>query len=142
MVTRSRRKSGAWGTVCSWFGSSDWGWEDYETTEEFYEIDLPKIRKRVTKELAHTFEQFNQSLTMLVQQPLEREVQDYFANFRSKVENIRADMQQGIRDKQGSKAEQEALADSIANLRKDLPRMMADCDELAADLRPILQQGA
>lgn len=142
MVTRSRRKSGAWGTVCSWFGSSDWGWEDYETTEEFYEIDLPKIRKRVTKELAHTFEQFNQSLTMLVQQPLEREVQDYFANFRSKVENIRADMQQGIRDKQGSKAEQEALANSIANLRKDLPRMMADCDELAADLRPILQQGA
>lgn len=141
-VTRSRRKSGAWGTVCSWFGTSDWGWEDYKTTEEFYEIDLPKIRKRVTNELAHTFEQFNQSLTMLVQQPLEREVQDYFANFRSKVENIRADMQQGIRDKQGSKAEQEALANSIANLRKDLPRMMADCDELAADLRPILQQGA
>lgn len=141
-VTRSRRQSGAWGSVCRLFKTSSLGWEDYETTEEYYEVDLPKIRKRMTKELAHTFEQFNQSLTMLVQQPLEREVQDYFTSFRSKVENIRADMQQGIRDKQGSKAEQEALANSIANLRKDLPRMMADCDELAADLRPILQQGA
>ncbi len=141
-VTRSRRQSGAWGTVCSWFGTDDWGWEEYEATEEYYEVNLTKIRKRTNMELEQTFAQFNQSLTALVQEPLAREVQDYFANFRCKVENIRADMLQGIRDKQGSKAQQEALANTIASLRKDLPSLIADCDELAADLRPILQKGA
>lgn len=138
-VTRSRRKSGAWGTVCGWFNTSDWGWEDYQTTEDYYELDMHKICKTTLSSLAQTFRQFHQSISMLVQQPLEQEVQSYFATFRSKVENIRADMQQGIRDKEGSKAEQEELARAIANLRKGLPELITDCNELAEDLKPLLQ---
>ncbi|EFB1091453.1 dGTPase, partial [Escherichia coli] len=29
-VTRRRRQSGVWGTVCRWFGTSDLGWENYD----------------------------------------------------------------------------------------------------------------
>ena len=30
--TRRRRSDGAWGTVCKWFNTDDWGWEDYSVT--------------------------------------------------------------------------------------------------------------
>lgn len=137
-VTHSRRKSSTFGKFCNWL-NDNWGWEDYQTTEDYYELDMHKISKATLSSLAQTFTLFNSSITTLVQQPLEQEVQSYFATFRSKVENIRADMQQGIRDKEGSKAEQEELAQAIANLRKGLPELITDCNELAEDLKPLLQ---
>lgn len=50
--TGSRRKSGAWGTVCRWFGTSDWGWEDYTYTKTSYQVNTTKIRDSVLAQLA------------------------------------------------------------------------------------------
>ncbi|MDC7701637.1 dynamin family protein [Vogesella indigofera] len=138
-VTRSRRKSGVWGGICKFFNTDDWGWEDYQTTKEYYELDMRKIRAATQKSIAQTFKLLQNAIAEMVQQPLEQEVQNYFATFRSKVENIRADMQQGIRDKEGSKKEQEELALAITNLLNKLPVLKSDCDELAEDLKPLLQ---
>jgi hypothetical protein len=50
--TSSRRKSSAWGTVCSWFGTSDWGWEEYTYIKKTYQVDTTKIRNSVLSQLA------------------------------------------------------------------------------------------
>lgn len=48
---RSRRKSGVWGGVCSFFGTNDWGWEDYKFNVTTYIVDLEKIKAQVIGQL-------------------------------------------------------------------------------------------
>lgn len=138
-VTRQRRKSGLWGGVCSFFGTSDWGWESYDDTEGYFEIDMPKIRKSVLNGIDQAFGSFQTSIGEAIQKPLKEDVEVYFGEFRSKIENIRGDLQQGIRDQESSKAEQEALAKRIAQLRKGVPGMLKDGQELSADVKPLLR---
>ncbi|HFL8843805.1 TPA: dGTPase, partial [Escherichia coli] len=43
-VTRRRRQSGVWGTVCRWFGTSDLGWENYDEDVSRSVININKVR--------------------------------------------------------------------------------------------------
>jgi GTPase SAR1 family protein len=49
--TSQRRTKGAWGTVCRWFKTDDWGWEEYTERETVYTVDLDKIKAEVMKQL-------------------------------------------------------------------------------------------
>ncbi len=49
--TSQRRTTGVWGSLCSWFGTSDWGWETYTYQQTTYEVDINKIRNSVLKQL-------------------------------------------------------------------------------------------
>ncbi|WP_089585583.1 dynamin family protein, partial [Escherichia coli] len=46
-VTRRRRQSGVWGTVCRWFGTSDLGWETCKEDVSRSVININKVRKEV-----------------------------------------------------------------------------------------------
>lgn len=46
-VTRRRRQSGVWGTVCRWFGTSDLGWENYDEDVSRSVININKVREEV-----------------------------------------------------------------------------------------------
>ena len=138
-VPRQRRKDGAWGTVCRWFNTDDYGWESYQSTEDYFEIDMPKIKESVLNGIDQAFGNFQTSIAESIQKPLKEDVEAYFSGFKLKIENIRGDLQQGIRDQESSKAEQEALAKCIARLKKGVPGMLKDGQELSADVKPLLR---
>lgn len=138
-VTRQRRKEGAWGTVCRWFKTDDLGWESYEGTEDYFEVDMPKIKESVLNGIDQVFGNFQTSIAESIQKPLTEDVESYFSGFKLKIENIRGDLQQGIRDQESSKDEKEALAKRIAQLRKGVPGMLKDGRELSEDVKPLLR---
>lgn len=137
-VTKSRRSSGAWGTVCSWFSTSDWGWEDYQVKEQYFEIDIREVKKSVIAGIESTFGGLDRSIAEHVEKPLRQGVAEFYESFRTVVENIRGDILQGLRDKEKSKAEQSALINQLNNLKKGIPAVLKDSGALKSDVTAIL----
>jgi len=136
-VTRQRRQSGTWGSICSFFGTSDWGWEDYKVTEEFFEIDIQKIRKAMDKSLEETFEGLDRSIAQFIETPLNEAINDFFAQFKQTVEQIRGDLLQSIRDQESSKAEQAALMRKLNAIKKNVPDVLTDSRALKEDAQMV-----
>ena len=117
-VTRSRRQSGAWGKVCGWFSTDDWGWEDYQTTEQFYEIDIRKIQNAANLSVDQAVDGLAKKVSVYIKKPLNDGISDFFAGFKESVEQIRGDLMQGIRDQEKSKVEQHELILKLSALKK------------------------
>lgn len=139
--TKSRRQSGVWGTVCSWFGTDDWGWEDYSVNVDVYEIDSRAIRKAVGKDIDAVFEGLDEALVEKIRTPLQKGIDRFFHQFRETVEHIRGDLLQGQEDKRRTRTEQEELLRCLANLKKNLPAIQSDTDGLNRDVNEGLGLG-
>jgi GTPase SAR1 family protein len=136
-VTRYRRSSGAWGTVCSWFNSSDWGWDEYKATEAFFEVDIKQIKAKVSKSITSVFDGLNDTIARSIETPLNATVDNFFAEFIKTVEQIRGDLLQGIRDQESSKSEQEELKQRLKGLTRFVPAILADSKELKDDAKTM-----
>lgn len=132
-VTRYRRSEGVWGTVCSWFNSSDWGWESYETAEGYYEVDIEKVKKVVSGAIGKVFADLDEVVTQSIKGPLDQGVEMFFSEFIITVEHIRGDLLQGIRDQESSESEQRALGLRLSELKRELPGILADSRDLKSD---------
>ncbi len=133
-VTRSRRKSGVWGTVCGWIGTDDWGWEDYQTTEQFYEIDIRKIQDAANRSVDQAVDGLAEAVGVYIKKPLNAGINNFFAGFKESVEQIRGDLMQGIRDQEKSKVEQHELILKLSALKKNVPDILTDSRELKKDV--------
>lgn len=138
-VTRHRRQSGLWGGICRFFGTSDWGWEEYNEQERYFEIDIRKVQASVTTGIQNTFSGLDRSISEYIAKPLEAGVSEFFNEFKATVEQIRGDLLQSIRDQERSKAEQEALAQRLANLKKNIPATLNDSLGLKSDVEPLMK---
>lgn len=139
-VTRYRRSSGVWGTICSWFDSSDWGWESYKATEGYYEVDVDSIREKINGSVESLFEELRGATNITVKAPLEAGVQQFFEQLKLTLENIRSDLAQSLIDKQSNRGEQEALAQRLAGLKRNVPEIRKDSEELKSDVQPSAEE--
>ncbi|MDD4929900.1 MAG: dynamin family protein [Gallionella sp.] len=133
-VTRNRRQSGAWGKVCGWFSTDDWGWEDYKTTEQFYEIDIRNIQNAANRSVDQAVDGLAEAVGIYIKKPLNDGINDFFAGFKESVEQIRGDLMQGIRDQEKSKVEQHELILKLSALKKNVPDILTDSRELKKDV--------
>ncbi|WP_060484210.1 dynamin family protein [Pseudomonas sp. NBRC 111123] len=142
-VTRYRRETGVWGTVCKWFDSNDWGWESYSTTEKFYQVDIRQVKESVSTAIAKVFDGLNETIAKSIEVPLNDAVDKFFSAFIDTVEQIRGDLLQGIRDQEISQAEQLALSQRLAGLKRNVPAILADSRDLKKDTEAfdILPEG-
>lgn len=141
MVTRRRRQSGVVGTVCRWFKTDDWGWESYRETEEVFEIDILKVHASVLKGLEKTFKGMDKSVGQYIERPLKDGVAEFFSDFKAKVEHIRADLMQSIRDQEQSRSEKVDLGRRLAALKKNVPSILHDSLDLKSDAESLLHLG-
>ncbi|WP_417607314.1 dynamin family protein [Oceanimonas baumannii] len=132
--TGSRRKDGVWGTVCSWFNTTDWGWEDYTYTVQHYDVDIKKIKGQVLVAAKKMFENVNEIIERDIIKRIEKSNDDFFNTFSNKVEEIRGDLLEGMKDSQRSKKEQEAIVKYLEIIRKKHSDMDSDSKELKRDL--------
>lgn len=134
-VTRHRRQTGAWGTVCSWFNTDDWGWESYQTKEKYFEVDMKKIKQSIDSNIDQVFDGLDQSVTEKIRTPLQNSIKEFFLEFTKNVGQIRGDLLAGLRSKEGSKAEQDALTTHLQGLKKNIPSIRHDSKALHSDIR-------
>ncbi len=132
-VTKRYRKENVWGKICSWFNTDDWGWESYSAQEEYFEIDVDKIKKLVDADIQRIFSGLDKDVSKQIRQPLQDGIRDFFAGFRKTVEQIRGDLLQSIRDHESSKDEKDTLAKRLAALKKGVPDIRSDSTELRKD---------
>lgn len=137
-VTKSRRQSGAWGTVCGWFNSDDWGWENYQSTEEYFEVDLRKIKKKVLEQAQSAFSGFDAAINDYIKVPLNDGIEEFFQELENTVEKIRGDMLQGIRDHEKNKEEKLIFAQQLTAVQKHLPNVLKDTSALKDDVAPLV----
>lgn len=136
-VTRYRRETGLWGTVCGWFDSNDWGWESYGATEEFYQVDIRQVKASVSSAIANVFDGLNETIAKSIEVPLNQAVEKFFSSFINTVEQIRGDLFQGIRDQEISQAEQKALSKRLSELKRNVPVILADSRDLKKDTKSL-----
>ena len=88
-VTRHRRQTGAWGTVCRWFNTDDWGWEEYEDDEDYLEVNMKEIGNSTQKGLDTLMASAESVVNEEIRPQLESGVEEFFMAFIEKIEYIR-----------------------------------------------------
>jgi len=141
-VTRHRRKTSLWGKFCSWINTDDWGWEEYKSSESYYEIDIRIIEASTLKQIEDAFSGLDQTVATYVKKPIDDGINEFFVGFKSTVEQIRGDLLQSIRDQEHSKAEQSALTKRLGALRKRVPDILIDTRALKQEVQPLIGAGA
>lgn len=136
-VTRQRRQKGMWGTVCGWFGTDDWGWEDYQSEEDYYEVDLDKIFRSSNQGLKVLFDSAQFSLDQEIYPQLQIGADEFFKIFREKIEHIRGDLMSGIEKHRLDESEKREILEYSTRLAIEASDLGKDCqtlDEKAEDL--------
>ncbi|QSD35327.1 dynamin family protein [Pectobacterium brasiliense] len=136
--TKRRRSSGAWGTVCKWFNTDDWGWEDYNVHVTRSVVDIRKIKTAVKKQTKEHFAELNETIDAGINQPILAEIESFFGAFKGKVEQLRNTLIQSTEDHKNSQNEQEQLTLRLRELKKLTPEMIRDGKALKEELEPML----
>ncbi|WP_416885681.1 hypothetical protein, partial [Marinospirillum sp.] len=136
-VTRERRQSGVWGTVCGWFGTDDWGWESYQTTKHYFEVDIDQIKQGINQGLKQKLDHTQSNILEMIVEPLKSQVDNLFTELSQTVESIRNDLLQSIGDHKKSQAEQEELLGYLAGFVKQARKMHTDSEGLVGDVEQL-----
>ncbi|MBW6127528.1 hypothetical protein KZ843_32230 [Pseudomonas aeruginosa] len=139
-VTRYRRSTSVWGKLCGLFDSSDWGWESYQSSEGYYEVNIHKVRKQINNSVNKIFSDLRETTDTTIKAPLEAGVRQFFEQLKLTLENIRSDLAQSLVDKQSSRGEQQALAQRLSGLKRNVPGVRKDSEELKNDVQPTVKE--
>ena len=134
---RRRRSEGAWGSICSFFDTDDWGWESYTTKVAVYEIDISKVKASIEKTLGDLFDGLARATVETIETPLKASVDKFFDELKLTVESIRSDLNQSIRDKQSDQGQQQQLAELLAGFKRHVPGIQKDSDALKRDVPSV-----
>ncbi|EOW3296562.1 dynamin family protein [Escherichia coli] len=137
-VTRRRRQSGVWGTVCGWFGTSDWGWETCKEEVSRSVININTVRKEVMSLTRTYFGELQTSIEQNINQPVRQEIDAFFCTFREKVEQLRNTLIQSSEDHKRDQQAQERLTERLQTLNERVPELITDSKALREELETIL----
>ncbi|EFK4693656.1 dGTPase, partial [Escherichia coli] len=129
-VTRRRRQSGVWGTVCRWFGTSDLGWENYDEDVSRSVININKVREEVMSLTRAYFGELQASIEQDINQPVRQEIDAFFCAFREKVEQLRNTLIQSSEDHKRDQQAQERLTGRLQALNERVPELITDSKAL------------
>lgn len=139
-VTKRRRSSGAWGRVCSWFNTDDWGWEEYDVREDFYEVNLEKINNSIKHNSDVIFLAASDVLKKNIEPHLNKGVGEFFNVFREKVEHVRGDLMMGIQAMGQEQSQQKSLLMNLQQMMKKALLSQTDSEILNASAEQLRKQ--
>lgn len=139
LVTKHRRQSGIWGTICSWFDTDDWGWESYMEEETRYAIDFEDVRNRINGNMNNYFSGLKEETEKNIEIPIRENISAYFTELKLKIRNLRGDFVQSIQDHDLEKKKKEQLYDVLISYQKKIPDVQRNCIELKRDVDEMLE---
>ncbi|ENO0671938.1 dynamin family protein [Escherichia coli] len=137
-VTRHRRQSGIWGKVCGFFGTSDWGWEEYVDIVHRSVININTVREEVMSLTRAYFGELQASIEQNINQPVRQEIDAFFCTFREKVEQLRNTLIQSSEDHKRDQQAQEHLTERLQALNERVPELITDSKALREELETML----
>ncbi|MDO6406991.1 dynamin family protein [Pantoea phytobeneficialis] len=132
--SRRRRADGVWGTVCGWFDSSDWGWEEFSVDVVQAEVDVRKIREEITTHTDQYFAELESHIEAQIINPIINEINQFFEQFRSKVEQLRNTLIQSTEDQRADQQQRLQLTRCLQELQQLTPELMRDAKALKDEL--------
>lgn len=141
-VTKRRRQSGIWGTICSWFDTDDWGWESYMGEETKYVVNFENVRNRINNNMNNYFYGLNKEIEKNIEIPIKQNIGAYFEELKSKIENLRGDFVQSMEDHGLERKKKEQLYDVLISYQKRIPDVQRGCIELKKDVNEMLTDDA
>ena len=137
-----RRQSGAWGEVCRWFKTDDWGWESYEYEQTYYNVDINAIRQKISQKLDAELHRTSADVKHRIVSPLTDEVDKLFCELSETIERIRADLLQSVRDHQKSESAHAELLGYLNKYSKRAHEIKIDSIGLEEELKSLKKTGA
>lgn len=139
-VTRRRRQKSSWGTICRWFGTDDWGWEEYKVDEDYYEVDLNRIFESSNQGVKTLFDSAQSALNKDVYPQLHAGVDEFFKIFREKIEHIRGDLMKSIQDHRLSEGQKKEILVHSTQMAKETSNLEKDCKTLDERAKSLFRQ--
>ena len=137
-VTKRRRQSGIWGTICGWFGTDDWGWESYTKKETRYVVNFEDVRNRINGNMNDYFSGLTEEIRVNIEIPIKENIGAFFEELKLKIENLRGDFLQSIKDQGLEKKKKENLHKVLISYQEDIPNVRRGCIELKKDVDEML----
>ncbi|SPW55501.1 putative vimentin [Escherichia coli] len=137
-VTRRRRQSGVWGTVCRWFGTSDLGWENYDEDVSRSGDQYQQGQRGSYVTDPGIFRELQASIEQDINQPVRQEIDAFFCAFREKVEQLRNTLIQSSEDHKRDQQAQEQLTGRLQALNERVPELITDSKALREELETML----
>ncbi|EER6665362.1 dynamin family protein [Escherichia coli] len=137
-VTRRRRKDSIIGKICGFFGTSEWGWENYDVNVSRSVININTVREEVMSVTRAYFGELQASIEQDINQPVRQEIDDFFCTFREKVEQLRNTLIQSSEDHKRDQQAQERLTGRLQALNEKVPELITDSKALREELETML----
>lgn len=129
----SVKKDDWWSGVKNWC-NDDWGRETKTRKVDEYVVDMDHIRKFINDGVDKLFATYSVAMKDEITNPLRSEVDIFFIELRKILENIRGNLQQGIRDQQNDKAELDVLSGYLDQFLSNIFDVTKDCEALNNDV--------
>lgn len=133
-VTRSRRKSGIWGTICRWFNTDEWGWESYTEDQDTYVVDLKELKDCYLGSWKNLQNNINSSITSDIKQPLHNDIEEYFVTIKDIVEKIRGDFIAATKSHEQNCKNKELVVNSLGKYQKQISILITDNNTLQQNI--------
>lgn len=128
--TRSRRKSGVWGSVCSFFGTNDWGWEDYNVNVTTYTVNLEKIKTQVIEQLKNQVRQLSNQTSGYLRNIFQPDIDKHLVELVRYLTSYSRVLDDAIKSSELNKASKTELKKQLENLLKDQTIMKGDIEAI------------
>lgn len=132
-VTRLENQPGLWGSVKRGIGGIfkvDWGKDEHKINVDVYVIKMADLQELAKERLESIKKRWEAALFENFEVPMTEALALFFAEFSSKIEAIRGDLQQGIEDKARSHEEQTVLYKSITSVLRPVEGLNLDAVQL------------
>ncbi|WEA22923.1 hypothetical protein [Pseudomonas juntendi] len=94
------------------------------------------VKGSIDKTIDTLFAALATAMLETIEKPLEESVKQFFDELKLAVESLRSDLAQSIRDKQTSQEQQKALAERLAEFKRQVPGLQQDSAALKRDVQP------
>lgn len=128
--SRSRRQSGVWGGVCGFFGTSDWGWEDYDVKVTTYTVDLEKIKNQVIKQLNNQAQQLANQTGDYLRNIFQPNIDKHLVELVSYLTSYSRVLDDAIKSSELNKSSKTELIKQLASLLKTQVTIKSDIEAI------------
>lgn len=129
-----RRVPGWWGRLCRLFNTEDWGWELYTVGVSHNSIDISAFQKEVQDRADGYIKKLHDEIEQNLTQPIQQTVDDFFMEFKGKIEQLNSDFHQTLNDHERSYQEKEKLKQYMQLSYEIALELISDSKELEEEL--------
>lgn len=105
-TVKRRRQSGIWGGLCGFFGTSDWGWEEYTHYDKVYSVDYRRLLGQFDRLINDIPQDLKKEASDILEFDIKQSFKDYLATITNRFIDINETMMKSaaLKENEGTEA--------------------------------------